>query len=221
MHIVMFNTFRNSRRRKDDEQICFCADGYEGSIPSDCFTWKINKELEVELICKLSGANKDVNIYDSRNRYDFNCSYDKTCQAHSNEKHETTFTVTVADDYEGQWFCKHGKNRLSANISISKGYLPSTQLTLSGTRHEDKSYTLSCSTCWEIDGLSVEFLVNDKTNDSVRFDDKKCYHKNRSVFKVDARALQIVLTGHLKQMIDPTFIIFHVEYILQIVKGTV
>ncbi|VDI66881.1 Hypothetical predicted protein [Mytilus galloprovincialis] len=155
------------------------SDGYEGSIPSDCFTWKINKELEVELICKLSGANTNVNIYDSRNRYNFNCSYDKTCQAHSNERHETSFTVAVADDYEGQWFCKHGKNRLSANISISNGYLPSTQLTLSVTLHEDKSYALSCSTCWEIDGLSVEFLVNSKTNDSLRFKDKKCYHSNR------------------------------------------
>ncbi|VDI21346.1 Hypothetical predicted protein [Mytilus galloprovincialis] len=157
-----------------------CASFY----PPDCFTWQNNKQGQLVLSCKLSGARTNVKIYDSKERYKVNCPNDNEttkCKSKSNEKNETIFTVTVEKNYEDQWFCEHKDKTLHANISISEGFLSSTQLEISAQIVEDSRYRLSCSTCWEVQGLSIEFLVNNKSEDSVRLSDRKCYHKGRNV----------------------------------------
>ncbi|CAC5362054.1 unnamed protein product [Mytilus coruscus] len=149
------------------------------SSQNNCLTWKIRKDHALELSCKLYKVSEKVRIYDSKKRHDVHCPNQETCKAHSNEREEITFTLTVPSNYEDQWFCVNRNNTLSTNISTSKGFLSSTKLNLRGQLRTDKIYILSCSTCWNIDGLSVEFLVNDNSEDSVRYVDNKCYHRKQ------------------------------------------
>ncbi|CAC5383839.1 unnamed protein product [Mytilus coruscus] len=162
----------------------YCRGVCASFSPSDCFTWKNNEQGHLVLSCKLSGARTNVNIYDSKDRYMVKCPNDNEkikCKANSNQNNETTFTVTVEQNYEDQWFCEHKHKTLHANISISKGFLSSTQLGISGQIVGDNLYRLSCSTCWEVQGLSVEFLVNSISKDSVRLYENQCYHKGRQL----------------------------------------
>lgn len=104
--------------------VFFFSGVYASFYPPDCFTWQNNKQGQLVLSCKLSGARTNVRIYDSKKRYNVNCPNDNEtikCKYKLNEKNETIFTVTVENKYEDQWFCEHEDKTLHANISTSEG----------------------------------------------------------------------------------------------------
>lgn len=111
-------------------------------------------------------------MYDSIHFIHLLYNYLLITQSHLKQERKTT------DKKKQQHFRYQNKCKI-LSIFLPLGFLSSTKLRLIIKRHIDNLYTLSCSTCDTVDGRSVEFLVNDKSEDSVRYVDNKCYHRNK------------------------------------------
>lgn len=177
--------------------VCFVLYSLVGLTYSSqpCLTWKIDDNA-LRLICRLNGSVKSVSLLDKFNKEQvvcslndspFNCTVSQDGLITVNiSRYAAVFTISRTDAYtiNGKWTCRQGRSMYTTQVSKSKGIIDSTDMQIKGkmvkTSGRYSAVQLVCFSCIEPDRYIAEFLVDNRSADSVRYNlaSHKCYHFN-------------------------------------------
>ncbi|XP_052064776.1 uncharacterized protein LOC127704681 isoform X2 [Mytilus californianus] len=161
-----------------------------------CLTWQIDDDA-LHLICRLNDSSKSVSFLDkfnneqvvcSLNGSAYNCTYSLDgLTSHVNiSRYTAVLTILTTDAYtiNGTWTCRQGRSMYTTEVSKSKGIIDSTDMQIKGKTVKISgiysAVQLVCFSCIEPDRYIAEFLIDNRSVDSVRYNvaSHKCYHFN-------------------------------------------
>ncbi|VDI33120.1 Hypothetical predicted protein, partial [Mytilus galloprovincialis] len=151
------------------------------SAPPICLTWKTsNTHLTVE--CSVMSVNDDIIIVDPVGKVRAQHMWESNLHKRSTI-HGIPLLFTTSKDYnEGKWSCRHGKEETTSQVSYTKSISPNIDIDISAENFKLKEgnwFKLACSSCWIPHMQGVDIFVNDKLEDSIRYQNGDCYHKQK------------------------------------------
>ncbi|CAC5360201.1 unnamed protein product [Mytilus coruscus] len=159
------------------------------AVAYNCITWDVIQD-DLNLIYRTDDFIKPVTLKDN-NGNKTRCSFEKTSyHCHhipmfgvinpNINKKEIKFTIedVKSKDVEGTWYISQGGKTFSTTVSLTNGFIRSTDIYITGEVNISK-VTVRCFACRAPYGKNAEFLINDRSEDSLTLNSTtgKCTHQ--------------------------------------------
>ncbi|XP_052066925.1 uncharacterized protein LOC127706385 [Mytilus californianus] len=159
------------------------------AVAFNCITWDVIQD-DLNLIYRTDDFLKPVSLKDN-NGNETMCSFEKTTyHCHhipmfgvinpNINRNEIIFTIedVKSKDVDGTWYISQGGKTFSTTVSLTNGFIGSTDIYITGEVNISK-VTVRCFACRAPYGKNVEFLINDRSEDSLTLNSTtgKCTHQ--------------------------------------------